>query len=345
MDSFVRNPENPLVSPEDVVVDKRFEVIGTFNPAATRLNGETLLLIRVAKRPVGQPADEVWAPVYDVNQGDYTFLKFRRDEVDDDDPRVILKDGKQYLTSISELYVARIDTEGHLEIEQTPFMTPVDIYEEYGLEDPRITLIDDTYYITYTACSRHGLSVRLASTKDFRTVKRVGLILPPNNKDCVLFPEKLNDKYILLHRPSVAGVPSPEIWISTSPDLLHWGDHRFLAAADKGWEHNRIGSGAPPIRTSEGWLLFYHGADDHSTYYLGAMLLDLEEPWRSIGRTTEPLMSPQAPYEEEGFFSGVVFATGVVTDDDTLNIYYGAADSTTCHVTCQLTDLLNTMQA
>lgn len=340
MNTLTRNSRNPIVTIQDIPEDPRFSVIGVFNPAATVYKNETLLLLRVAKLPKDHPVDEVWAPILDTDTGDYDFHKVKRTSVDDSDPRTFLDDGRLYLTSISEFYLAHIDEVGKIRVNPEPFMKPEDHFETYGIEDPRITLIDDVYYITYSAVSEHGIAVRLARTRDWESVERLDIILPPSNKDCVLFPERIGGRYHMLHRPSVKGVPQPEIWYASSPDLQSWGEHRQLMSPQEDWEAGRIGGGAPPIRTDEGWLHFYHGADEKATYSLGAVLFDLDEPDRILWRTREPLMKPESPYELNGFFSGVVFVTGLVQRDETLELYYGASDSTTCSVTLNLDSIL-----
>lgn len=298
------------------------------------------MLLRVAKLPKGQPEDEIWAPILNVQSDKYEMFKVKRDTVDDSDPRVFKDKEKLYLTSISEFYLARIDQEGVATVDPQPFMKPKDNHETFGIEDPRITRIEDTYYITYSAVSEHGITVRLARTTDWKTVERLPIILPPSNKDCVLFPERIGGRYHMFHRPSTDGVPKPEMWYASSPDLISWGEHRWLMSPQKDWEATRIGGGAPPVKTEDGWLHFYHGADKGSTYSLGAILVDLYEPSKILWRSQEPLMKPEASYELNGFFSGVVFVTGVVRSGDNLELYYGASDTVTCQATLSLESIL-----
>lgn len=336
-----RHPMNPIVDLAMIPEDPRFDVLGVFNPAATRYKDQTLLLLRVAKFPKHQPADEVWAPIYNLETGNIDMHKVKRAHIDDSDPRVFKEEGKLYLTSISEFYLARIGADGTAVVDPEPFMKPADCYEIYGIEDPRITLIDGVYYITYTACSDHGLAVRIARTSDWETVERLDIALPPCNKDCVLFPEQIQGRYHMYHRPSTDGVPKPEMWHATSPDMLSWGSHHWVMSAAEGWEADRIGAGAPPIKTEDGWLMFFHGADEEANYSLGALLLDLEDPRRILWRSQNALMKPEAPYELEGFFSGVVFVTGAVQIEDRIDLYYGASDTLTCVASVRLDDILS----
>ena len=164
--------------------------------------------------------------------------------------------------------------------------------EEFGVEDPRITPLDGRFYFTYVAVSRHGPATALASTADFRTFERHGVIFCPENKDVVLFPEQIGGAYAALHRP-VCGTPftRPEMWVARSPDLIHWGAHAPLTVAGGEWQSGRVGAGPPPIRVPDGWLAIYHG-NRHPTrpgevgaYYGGAVLLDPDDPARVLRRT------------------------------------------------------------
>ena len=190
--------------------------------------------------------------------------------------------------------------------------------EEYGVEDPRITLIDGTFFFTYVSVSRHGACTALASTHDFKTFKRYGVIFPSENKDVLLFPEKISGDYVALHRPNPRYQFSPpEIWLAKSPDLIHWGRHSVLHAGQSPWETGRIGGGMPPLRTPRGWLEIYHGnARDPSggvgPYVAGALMLDADNPAIVIGGSQEPIMAPEAEFERSGFLNEVVFPTGLV---------------------------------
>jgi predicted GH43/DUF377 family glycosyl hydrolase len=212
-----------------------------------------------------------------------------------------------------------------------------DELEKLGVEDPRITKIDDTYYITYTGVSLYPCCevepslvssapwrcrVGLLSTKDFKTFTKHGCILPDmDNKDVVLFPERINGKYVMLHRTF------PNIWIAYSDDLLHWYDHKLLMRVQPGsWDCNRIGAGAPPIKTEYGWLNFYHGVDHQRNYRLGILLLDLDDPSKVIGRSAEPILSPREPWEKNGLVPNVVFTCGAIEMGDYYYVYYGGAD-------------------
>lgn len=245
-------------------------------------------------------------------------------------------------------------TENGLDIMQrtdTPVYESVDNeLERLGVEDPRITRIGATYYITYTGVSLYPCSetrpspmkavpwrcrVGLISTDDFRTYHKHGCILPDmDNKDVVLFPQKIKDKYVMLHRTF------PNIWMACSDDLLHWYDHRLLMRVQPGsWDCNRIGAGSPPIKTEYGWLNFYHGVDHKQNYRLGILLLDLEDPSKIIGRSAEPVLSPKKNYEKRGLVPNVVFTCGAIEADGHYFVYYGCADKVIGVATIARSDL------
>ncbi len=204
-----------------------------------------------------------------------------------------------------------------------PVFSPGSPWEEKGVEDPRLTKMDDQYYMVYTAYSRHGTRVSMASTKNFIRWKRYGIILPDHDdKDAALFPEKVNGRYILYHRIE------PDIWVSFSDDLIHWTDGRIIMSPRPNtWESKKIGLGAPPIKTPYGWLMLYHGVDDDMVYRLGFALFDLVDPTKLIKRTDEPILSPKEDFELYGQVPNVVFSDAMVEYRDDYLIYYGGADN------------------
>lgn len=219
--------------------------------------------------------------------------------------------------------------------------------EIWGLEDPRIVFLEEegVYAVTYVAFSASGPLVSLATTTDFRDFKRQGIIIPPEDKDASLFPCRFKGRYALLHRPVNFSGISSGIWLSFSPDLKHWGDHRLIIEPrEKGWwDCHRVGLGAQPLATDLGWLLIYHGVKATASgniYRVGALLLDLEDPSKVLHRADEWLLSPQETYERVGDVDDVVFPCGMVVEDDELRLYYGAADSCIAVATARLSDLL-----
>jgi len=236
----------------------------------------------------------------------------------------------------------------HFTMDPQPCMLPArqgpwGVWEEHGIEDPRATWIDDAYQIVYTAAGRHGHRIALARTRDFETYERVALVSGPGNKDGVLFPEKIDGLYARLDRPFGNGIGC--IWVSYSPDLVHWGRSEFvMAPRPRCWDAYRIGASAPPIATKFGWLEIYHGVKMTSAgpiYRAGAVVLDRKNPARLLGRALLPLLSPREDYERVGDVGNVVFACGaIVEDDETVRVYYGAADTSICVATAPLDDIL-----
>lgn len=234
-------------------------------------------------------------------------------------------------------------------IDEEPLLKPEPCMEEelWGLEDPRIVYLEDMkqYAITYVSFSRGGPTVSLALTNDFKTVKSLGSMLPPEDKDASLLPRKINGRYVLIHRPIIRG--EAHIWISFSPDLKYWGGHKILIPARPGWwDCSKVGLGPPPIETEAGWLVIYHGirvTASGSLYRVGLALLDLDEPWKVIRRSNYWVFGPREQYERIGDVPGVTFPTGTVFDEKTgeLHVYYGAADSSVCLATAKLDDLLD----
>jgi len=343
-----------LLRPEDIPPTREdFEVVGVFNPGAVRIGNEVVLLVRVAERPKERRPGFRGLPRWDPNGGlTVDWMPDYHHEVVDSRVVCRVSDGVYRLNFASHLRVVRCD-DGRAVTEVTDVVfVPKTEEEEFGVEDPRITWIDGRFYITYVAVSRHGPATALASTTDFRTFERHGIIFCPENKDVVLFPERIEGNYAALHRP-VCGTPftKPEIWVARSPDLLHWGAHAPLAVDGGDWQSGRVGGGAPPLKVPEGWLAIYHGnrkpthLGDVGTYYGGAILLDRNDPEKVLRRTTEPFFAPEADFEVHGFVPSVVFPTGVVQDGETLLIYYGAADSCTAVAEFSTRSLMDAMSS
>jgi predicted GH43/DUF377 family glycosyl hydrolase len=342
-----RCPDNPIISPRDIKPSgEDFEVIGVFNAGAGRLADEIILLFRVAERPANTSPDVVTTAVYDVAAADIVRKDFSKDDPENDfsDPRLIVRTNETYLTSISHLRVARSHDGVSFEIEDMPALAAANGYESFGIEDPRITLIEGTSYITYVAASPFGVTTCLASTKDFKSFARHGVIFCPENKDAVLFPEKIDGKYHALHRPFSPLFKRNDIWLAESKDLLCWGGHRRIIGPRPGmWDEKKIGAGAPPFKTEHGWLEIYHGVDRDDRYCLGAVLLDLNRPDRIIARSDEPILAPEALYECSGFFGKVIFSCGALLENEKVKIYYGAADTCICYAEVSLSDIIEAL--
>lgn len=302
---FRRSEHNPILRPTDFPQ----MVNAVFNPAATAFDGETLLLVRVEDR-----------------------------------------------TGLSRLVVATSENGvDNWQVDMGRAMVPqTHTFEEHwGIEDPRITQIDNDYYVTYTGFSTGGPLVCLARTRDFVQFDRLGVIQSPEDKDAALFPAIFDGRYALIHRPAPAmHTLGAHIWLSFSPDLKHWGDSAVLLPARRGgwWDANKVGLNPPPLFTSHGWLILYHGVRvtaSGSIYRLGLALLDKEEPTKVLARGNEWVFGPHAAYERAGDVPDVVFPCGwILRDDcDTIDIYYGAADSVVCLACASLADLLNHLES
>jgi predicted GH43/DUF377 family glycosyl hydrolase len=295
-----RYPGNPIITAQDFPE----MVNAAFNPGATEFQGDTLLLVRVEDR-----------------------------------------------TGLSRLVVATShDGLNNWQVDLSRCMEPqLDSFEErWGIEDPRITRVGDDYYIVYTGYSAGGPLVCLARTSDFADYERLGVLQAPEDKDAALFPVRFDGRWALIHRPApTMSTLGAHIWISYSPDLRHWGDARVVLPARRGgwWDANKIGLGPPPLLTEFGWLICYHGVKvtaSGSVYRLGLALLDADDPSVLRCRGNEWILAPDAPYERAGDVPDVVFPCGwILRDDgDTLNLYYGAADSVVCVATASLRSLL-----
>ena len=342
-----------LLRPEDLEPSHDdLEVVGAFNPGAVALGNEVLLMVRVAERPREKRDGHIGLPRYDADEGlviDWT----RNDGIRLLDPRVVQVVDRDAirLTFCSHIRLFRSPDGRRLEREEIGRFLPESPCEEYGVEDPRITQIDGTYYVTYVAVSRHGAGTAIATTRDFRTFERRGIAFYPENKDVVFLPEKIDGDFAALHRPNPSTHFSPpEMWVARSPDLVHWGRHEHLHTGAADWESGRIGAGPPPIAVEGGWLEMYHGnahtgeAGAVGRYSAGVMLLDRHDPARVLKRSAEPVMVPEADFERYGFVPDVIFPTGIVERGDRVLVYYGAADMNVGVVEFALDDLLDSLE-
>lgn len=303
---FHRHPQNPILTD----AQWPYPAHTVFNAAATRLqDGTTLLLCRVEDR-----------------------------------------------TGLSHLCAARSQNgvDGW-QIDSRPTLTadPDNYPEElWGIEDPRITYVPELgrYIVTYTAYGRGGPGVSLAITEDFRSFERLGMVMPPEDKDAALFPRRIGGQWALIHRPVLRH--GAHIWISYSPDLRLWSRREMMLEARHGgwWDASKIGLSPPPIETPEGWLVIYHGVRvpcSGCIYRLGLALFDLERPELCLSRGNQWVFGPEAPYELVGDVPNVVFPCGytIGPDGDTINLYYGAADTCMALATGSIRTLLDWLRA
>lgn len=219
------------------------------------------------------------------------------------------------------------------------------MHEEFGVEDPRICAIGGEHYITYSAYSRFGVRIGLAKTRDFEAVERVSLISQADMRNIVIFPDTFNGRYARLDRPHSEISPWC-IWLSWSPDLIHWGDSvPVIQPVPYHWDAMKIGPGATPIKTAKGWLNIYHGVFptmDGAVYRLGVALHDLDNPASVLGVADDWILSPEDPWELTGYVHNVVFTCGAVAEDDgTVKIYWGGADSVMCVGVAKIDELVD----
>ena len=367
-----RHPSNPLLTAADVrPSNPAYRVRGAFNPAACEYRGETLLLLRVAEDVPADPG-RVAVPLvrFEETPGGAPVGVADVLEVGVDDPGVTLRDtrgvavhGREYLSTLSHLRLARSRDGLNFTVDPEPFLFPATPAERFGVEDARITPIPDdggsgddgggvTYWINYTAVSGDGWCTALASTTDWKSVTRHGVIFPPSNKDVSLFPAPIRGEWWALHRPNNDGFGKASIWTARSPDRLAWGDHRCVLRPREGndWEAGKVGGGPPCVLTSAGWLQIYHGKSSAGAYALFAALLDAEDPSHVLARGSEPILTPREEYETTGFFPNVVFANGlthdppgadgVLPDAAAVHVYYGACDGVTCLAETNAGDLI-----
>ncbi len=336
---------NPILTTQDIKPSQPdLKVECVLNPGVFSFEGKTWLLLRVAERPV-QKEGFISFPVLQED-GTMNILEFDKNDPDINlsDARMVGYKDKTYLSTISHLRLVCSDDGAHF-YEPDDFPTKIfgqGALETFGIEDSRVSLIDGVYHLTYTQVSENGVGVGLMRTGDWRNFSREGMIIPPHNKDCALFEEKVGGKYYCLHRPSGIALGGNFIWIASSPDLLHWGGHHCIVRTREGWwDSARVGAGAAPIRTDAGWLEIYHGADAQHRYCLGAVLLDLENPAKVLARSHDPLFEPVADYEKTGFFGNVVFSNGHLVDGDKITLYYGASDEVICGATLSIERILS----
>jgi predicted GH43/DUF377 family glycosyl hydrolase len=341
-----RFPDNPILRPQDIRPSSpALKLECLLNPGVFRFDGKVWLLLRVAEGPQ-QKKGKTSFPLL-AAQGQLKILEFDNSDakLDLSDRRVLRYDGVDYLTTLSHLRL--VAGRDGIHFAEDPSYAPLfgqGGLETYGIEDCRVTQIGSTYYLTFTEVSANGVGVGLRSTSDWRRFTCHGMIFPPHNKDCALFAEPIGGKHYALHRPSSPAIGGNYIWLAESPDLVHWGNHRCLVHTRPGmWDSARVGAGAAPIRTPEGWLEIYHGASAENRYCLGALLLDLHEPWQVLARSPEPIMEPSAEYERAGFFGNVIFSNGHLVEGDHLTVYYGASDSVICGARFSIRQILQTL--
>lgn len=330
--------ERLLLEPSDFKPsNKSMEVIGAFNPGALRLkNGKIVLYVRIAERAKRWRRGMcVYSPRSVSNKGyNVVFDKFSKNKISSFDRGGFhFKDGTVRLKFISHFRRVYLSRNGFTieKIEQKPFFYGTKNDGELGVEDPRITKIGNIYVMTYVSLSRYNsISSSYALSKDGLHWHRRGIIFRHQNKDIVLFPKKINGRYVAFNRPEGNfNFSNPHMWISYSKDLEHWGDDRSILLSKDSWDASRVGAGCPPLETKKGWLEIYHGVHPKYGYCMGAALFDKKYPHKLIARgpCDEPLLCARNNYEHRGWVPKVVFPTGLIEKrDGNLLLYSGGAD-------------------
>ncbi|GMQ81898.1 MAG: glycosidase [Rhodothermia bacterium] len=322
---FERTPD-PVLEPDPEIP---WATGAVFNPGVWRENGTTHLLFRAI--PSG----------------------YRKISLDTSNPAGPTMGFDSYISYIG--YASSLDGI-HFEWRREPFISPDSLFDRHGVEDPRVSKIDETYLITYTALSSpaflepDGTLIGLATTQDFSFVEKHGDIGPPvPSKDTVVFPRRIRGRIAMLHRivPNIQLILFDDLEQLYNPPERVWQEHIaslddcIVMRPEQEWEAKKIGAGPTPIETKAGWLLIYHGVDRNHVYRVGLALLDLDDPRKVIGRSSEPVMVPETPYELVGDVNNVIFPQGAAVIEDTLHLYYGAADRVIGHASASLPALLD----
>lgn len=322
---LTRYEGNPILEPRGY----DWESVAVFNPAATHKNGQIHLLYRAIADYQGY-----------VAQLGHAVFDERLNLVERSDMPCFGPDMKLWENSIEDARLTEIDGELYMTYVVTPTPTPP------GGVRIRLGIPNRQQAITRIALARVD--------KDFRNFTRLGIITPyvANERDTVLFPMRINGKYGALHRPATDWVDSdhrpklPSIWFAYLDGLGEgMSGHKLVMESREEWESYKVGAGAPPVWTERGWLLIYHGVDKGRVYRAGAALLDLEEPWKVIARTTEPILEPEEEYERIGDMPNVVFPEGALVIGEELLVFYGGADKVCCVASVPLNKLLDNLLA
>jgi predicted GH43/DUF377 family glycosyl hydrolase len=326
--------------------NSQLQVLGIFNPAVIDFQDGIIMIARVAEQAI-QDEDEFFkVPIFHPSHGIKVMKISKNDPAYDFKDARVIKNGKtSYLTSISHLRIGKSIDGVHFDFDSFAPLIPQNQYEEYGLEDPRITKINDDYMITYTAVSRFGITVRLLKTRDFIEYIDLGNIFHSDNKDCVIFPTPVNGKYFALHRPSISQFGQPDIWTAQSDNLTEWGNHQIMEQARVSYMScSRVGAGAVPFLTEEGWIVIYHCADEYNRYHLACLLLDKNNPNHVLKRSKSPLIEPTESYETKGFMNDVVFTCGLIQNKQDISIYYGACDERIAMCTLTVKEIYDNLE-
>ncbi len=370
--------EKLLVSPKDFTPSsKELEIIGTINPAAIRLpNNDILLYARVIEKLITDEDEEYYYSPRMAGESEFKLVldKFKKETVEAKNPLdIVFKDGTKRLNFISHLRTIILDKSGFKikKLKQKPAFYGLAWDGELGIEDPRIARINNLYVMTYVALTRDAnVSTNLAISNDGIEWYRRGIIFEEQNKDVVIFPELINNKYVSFNRPEGSfEFSSPHIWISYSKDLEHWGGSSPIILSKKGeWDYDKVGAGPIPLKTQKGWLFIYHGVKEYEkkahsliekineflgkkeeriSYNVGAALLDLKNPKKIIAKSISPILKPTKKYEKGTIENkDVVFPTALIPDlnNNDVLMFSGGGDIVTSVKKISLSEILKSLR-
>lgn len=368
--------EAVLIKPKDIrPSSKELEVIAAINPGAIRLpNKDILLYVRIIEKLIKDQDEKYYYSPRMIGKDSFEIAvdKFPKALIKEKNPLdFIFNDGAKRLTFISHLRKVILDPSGLKikSIENKPAFYGLKWDSELGVEDPRIIRIKDLYIMTYVGLSKsENISTYIAISKDCKNWFRRGIIFEEQNKDVVIFPEIIKDRYFAFNRPEGNFEFSPpHIWISSSSDLESWGRSYSLKLLRNKWDSGRLGAGPPPLKTDKGWIFIYHAVQEKEenpktlikklkkffsnkkvkiTYLVGVALLDLENPRKIIAKAKNPIIIPVKKYEKKSLEDkDVVFPTGIVADlnGKDLLIYSGGGDAVTTVKKIALKEIFDSM--
>lgn len=321
---------NPIISP---FAANAWESLVTCNPGAIYENGKFYLLYRAAGNDVEH---HIYIGLAESDDG----FNFRRCS---DRPVLSPTENNFDAGSVEDPRIVKFDDEFYMTYAFRPY--PPGQYWKYGYDE-----VKEVHHSPFAPkCLSENIgNTALAVSKDLRNFKKIGRLTEPSldDRDVILFPEKINGRFYMLHRPKnyvgkEYGTETPAIWIKSSDDLMSWNtESHLLLKGEQPWEY-KVGGCTPPLRTDEGWLMLYHGVSRDFVYRVGACILDIDNPEKVLYRTRNFIMEPETDFEKHGIYKwGVVFPTGNVIVDDMLYVYYGASDKYCCVATANVKELL-----
>lgn len=341
------------------------------NPGAFKFKGKTCLLLQVTEELRESSLQGIHTLVNGINRENKIDIQVysltESDGLSKTSPRVLYHENTKAMQLIAQSHpssaynnentepqasdldylpirMAYSDNGTEFQISEHSHICGIREMEEFGIEDCRVTEIDETYYLTYTAISRYGAGVIMVSTHDWREFTSPIMILPPDDRDCALFPRKTNGLYYALHHPTMEN--DMNIWIGESDNLTQWGNHKcLLATRPQMWDSKRISASGSPYPTSKGWLVIYQGVDNDSRYRLGAALLDSDNPTKVLARSQNPLMEPEMKHELAGFYKNIVFINDSLIGNESLEVtvFYGTPNQDTHRVHIPLEDIFTSL--